>query len=151
MIQNLVKVISDTMGSRSLLAQKSFRVHDVISSFHWTSVQENPSRMTVQIGEKRHVELLPHALECVNHSCEPNAFFDTEKLQLICIKPITHGEEITFFYPSAEWDMGAPFDCHCGSAHCIGRVAGAKYLSVVQRTQYQFTEFIQQKIKQTSL
>jgi SET domain len=151
MIQHLVKVILDTMGSRSLLAQKSFRVHDVISPFHWTSVQENPSRMTVQISEKQHVELLPHALECVNHSCEPNAFFDTERKQLVCIKPITYGEEITFFYPSAEWDMGAPFDCHCGSVHCVGRVAGAKYLSATQRTQYQFTEFIQQKIMKSSL
>jgi SET domain len=151
MIQHFVKVISDAQGGRSLLAEKSFRVHDVISPFHWTSVQENPSRMTVQIGEKQHIELLPYALECVNHSCEPNAFFDTERRQLICIKPITHREEITFFYPSAEWDMGAPFDCHCGSVHCIGRVAGAKYLSALQRIQYQFTEFIQQKITNSSL
>lgn len=79
MIQHFVKVIADAQGGRSLLAKKSFRVHDVISPFHWTDVQENPSRMTVQIGEKQHIELLPQALECVNHSCAPNAFFDTEQ------------------------------------------------------------------------
>ena len=31
----------------------------------------------------------------------------------------------TFFYPSTEWAMASPFDCHCGSARCLGRIAGA--------------------------
>jgi hypothetical protein len=72
----------------------------------------------------------------VNHSCDPNVFFDlTErparssprqpadfppswKLKTLS-KGVKKGETLTFFYPSTEWDMGVPFDCLCGSE--VGR------------------------------
>jgi hypothetical protein len=95
----------------------------------------------------QHVELLPSLLECTNHHCDPTAFFDTKNKQLICIKSINKGEEITFFYPSAEWDMDQSFICNCGSKDCIKTIKGAKYLSKNVLNNYQFTEFIQQKLK----
>jgi len=36
------------------------------------------------------------------------------------------GDELTFFYPSTEWDMAQPFDCLCGAPTCRGRISGAK-------------------------
>lgn len=36
------------------------------------------------------------------------------------------GDELTFFYPSTEWDMAQPFDCLCKSKGCRGRISGAK-------------------------
>jgi hypothetical protein len=36
------------------------------------------------------------------------------------------GEELTFFYPSTEWDMAQGFDCFCGSKTCKGWIDGAK-------------------------
>ena len=100
-------------GFRSLLSKKSFMENDVISEFYWNVILKTPSYLTVQIGENQHIELLPSHLECANHSCDPNSFFDTTKRQLVCIKPIKKGDEITFFYPSAEWDMDRPFECIC--------------------------------------
>ena len=78
------------------------------------------------------IQLTSCCFPTVNHSCTPNVFFDlTErpsrpspkspadfpsswKLKTLS-KGIKKGETLTFFYPSTEWDMGAPFDCLCGS------------------------------------
>ena len=133
-------------GFRSLLAKRSFRENDVISDFYWNVILKTPNYLTVQIGENKHIELLPAHLECANHSCDPNAFFDTTRQQLISIKPIKKGEEITFFYPSAEWDMDRPFECHCKSPNCIVQVAGARYLTKGQVARYRFTDFIKEKL-----
>jgi hypothetical protein len=58
------------------------------------------------------------------------------------------GDEFSFFYPSAEWNMDQAFQCLCGSPRCIGMIKGAKYLSPELVRQYQFTDFIQQKLKE---
>lgn len=44
-------------------------------------------------------------------------------------KGLNEGDELTFFYPSTEWDMAQPFDCHCGSENCLGKVRGASELT----------------------
>jgi SET domain len=143
----IAEVITDiTNGNRSLLSKKVFYKDDIISAFDWDIVYESPNYLTVQIADDKHIILQPSFLECINHSCAPNAFFDTTKKELICVKPIAIGEEITFFYPSAEWDMDQAFECHCGTSNCIGFVQGAKYLQKETVEQYQFTNFIQQKL-----
>jgi SET domain len=133
--------------NRSLFANKTFNKGDVICLFYWDKIYAEPNYLTVQIAENQHIELLPTILECTNHSCVPTAFFDTKNKQLVCIKPIKKGEEITFFYPSAEWEMDQSFICNCGSANCIKTIKGAKYLPKNVLNKYQFTEFIQQKLK----
>jgi len=81
--------------------------------------------MTVQISEHHHVELGPVYLELINHSCDPNVFFDSQRWQLVALKPIAPGDELCFFYPSTEWNMASPFECACGSERCLGRITGA--------------------------
>jgi SET domain-containing protein len=143
----IVEVITDiTNNNRSLLSKKTFFKNEVISEFGWDIVYESPNYLTVQVEENKHIILQPSFLECINHSCAPNSFFDTTKNELICINPIAIGEEITFFYPSAEWDMDQAFECHCGSSCCIGFVQGAKHLQKEFTKQYQFTNFIQKKL-----
>ena len=39
---------------------------------------------------------------------------------------LKEGDELTFFYPSTEWDMSQPFDCLCKTERCQGRITGAK-------------------------
>jgi SET domain len=133
-------------GNRSLFAKKSFQADEVICPFYWDAVYDSPTYLTVQIAENQHVELLPKFLECTNHSCEPNCFFDTAKKQFICLRTIKVGDELTFFYPSAEWAMDQPFECVCGSEHCVGIVRGAKYLRPEALKYHRFTDFIQQKL-----
>ena len=120
---NLIK------NHRSLYSRKKFKAQDILSEFNWTKIYSAPSYLTVQISEHEHIELEPVYLECINHSCDPNSFFDTTNKQLVALKNIAKGEEITFFYPSAEWDMDQIFQCDCGCPNCLGVIKGAKYLS----------------------
>ncbi len=135
-------------GHRSLMAKQHFPANSVICAFHWADVFEKPNYLTLQIGDEEHIELLPTFLECLNHHCAPNCFLDITNKQLIALQSIELGDEFTFFYPSAEWDMAQPFDCMCGSTNCIGIVKGAKHLSQSIVTNYRFTDFIQQKLNQ---
>ena len=61
-----------------------------------------------------------------NHSCDPATYIDTENLQIIALRDISKGDELTFFYPSTEWEMIQPFQCNCQAQNCIKEVKGAK-------------------------
>jgi SET domain len=138
--------IDPAQNHRALYSRREFKPNEVIAEFTSRSTHTRPSYLTVQIGDHEHIELFPDYLECINHSCDPNCFFDTAKMHLIALKPIMEGEEMTFFYPSAEWDMDQAFPCHCGSKNCIGLIKGAKYLPESKIKNYRFTDFIKQKL-----
>ncbi|KAM3555798.1 hypothetical protein MY1884_005397 [Beauveria asiatica] len=42
------------------------------------------------------------------------------------------GDELTFFYPSTEWEMAQPFQCLCGTPTCRGTIDGAKKMTSAQ-------------------
>ena len=50
-----------------------------------------------------------------NHSCSPNTHVNIDKFHVEAVVDIPIGTELTFFYPSTEWDMSQPFKCWCGS------------------------------------
>jgi hypothetical protein len=115
---------------------------------------------SVQVSATSHIELNCDFLY-VNHSCNPSVEFhvispnvddDAQPQQPqqpileirvasrrdgqgneVGIKP---GDELTFFYPSTEWDMDQPFQCQCRSARCLGTISGAKDLSEGQLDGY---------------
>jgi len=132
---------------RSLYSRKEFKANEVIAGFSWKKIHSKPSYLTIQISDNEHIELLPEYLDCVNHSCDPNCFFDTTKQLFLSLKPIKEGEEFTFFYPSSEWDMDQAFQCNCHSEVCIGLIKGAKYLPANLIKNYRFTDFIEQKLR----
>lgn len=138
--------IDPIKNHRSLYARRAFRVNEVIAEFAAKRVLAIPNYLTIQIGDNQHIELLPEYLECTNHSCDPNCFFDTTSMRFIATKPIEEGDELTFFYPSTEWEMDRPFQCTCGSRNCIGLIQGANYLSEEKLKQYRLTDFIEQKL-----
>jgi hypothetical protein len=131
---------------RALYAKKAFKAGDIISAFSARQTYSTPTYLTVQISDTAHIELFPDHLECVNHSCEPNGFFNTSTLEFVALKDIDEGEEFFFFYPSSEWDMDQPFKCHCGTANCLGMIQGAKHLDARAVKKYRFTDFIKGKL-----
>jgi hypothetical protein len=137
-------------GNRSLFSRRDFAAGDIISEFGWRAMYSAPTYLTVQLSDTEHGELFPEYLECINHSCDPNCFFDTSTFQLVALKPIMDGEELGFFYPSAEWDMDQSFQCNCGKSNCVGVIRGAKYLTDNQIRKYRFTDFIQLKLASRS-
>jgi SET domain-containing protein len=111
---------------RSLITKQSYTKGEVICEIPTEKLFDKANRYTVQIGQDKHTEV--GKLSALNHSCDPNVILDTENLLMIARHDIAKGEELSFFYPSTEWEMDAPFICLCGAANCIHVVAGARFL-----------------------
>ncbi len=137
-----------TTGQQQLNATIKFNSGDLISPFYAGETHSTPNYLTVQVGEHTHITLQPSHLQYINHSCKPNAFFNTDTMELIALDTIEAGEEITFFYPSTEWKMDQPFVCQCGKPECLQLIQGAAYLSNEILQHYRLTNFIQEQILQ---
>lgn len=130
----------------ALFALRSFQPGDVIANFNAGTISAEPTYLTVQVGINKHITLQPEFLQYINHSCDPNVFFDTSSMQLVALRNIGAEEEMTFFYPSTEWEMTQTFNCYCGSPLCIGDIKGAAFLSKEAAERYRLTDFIQQQL-----
>jgi len=130
-------------GHRALFAKTNFRMGEAVHSFGASQTMTQPDRYTVQTAAaERHIILDPEFLLYINHHCRPNCFFDLRTMQLRAVAPIHQGDELTFFYPSTEWAMSEAFQCHCGSAHCHGRIQGAAYLDDETLKSYDLSDHI---------
>ena len=114
-------------GARGLRTDRPFRRGDVVCRIPCTARRDRPSRHTVQTGPAAHVEV--GFLSTLNHACDPNVRLDTDALVVVAERDIAAGEELTYFYPSTEWEMAEPFACRCGGPACLGVVRGARHLS----------------------
>jgi hypothetical protein len=141
-----VQVHENALGQKSLFANRGFKNGEVILPFSAACEQDYPTYLTVQISDNVHIMLSPGFLQYANHSCSPNAFFDTMLMQFIALENISEGDELAFFYPSTEWDMAQPFACECGSLNCLQIIKGAAYLSEEQINQHRFTAYIAGKL-----
>lgn len=130
----------------ALFATVPFLAGELIADFSAGTISSEPTYLTVQVGSGKHITLQPEFLQFINHSCEPNVFFDTSTMKLLALKEIAPGEEMTFFYPSTEWQMSQSFSCYCGSRECLGTIRGAKFLSREAQEKYRLTPFIQQQL-----
>lgn len=131
-----------------LVSTKKFNPEDCICIFSAKEIHPVPSRYTVQVNETQHIILSPDFLQYTNHSCNPNAFFNTTTMELIALRAIAPGDEFTFFYPSTEWFMAEPFTCGCGEPCCINTIKGAQELTNEILNRYRLTDFIQRKLNE---
>jgi len=135
---------------KAFFAQQSYRPGDVITPFSAGQTLSVPTYLTVQVEIDKHIMLQPEHLQYINHSCDPNVFFDTYTMQVIALRSIEEGDEMTFFYPSTEWDMAQPFTCYCGSHKCLGEIKGAAHIGGEVLNNYRLTRFIQQQLHDRS-
>ncbi len=119
-----------------------------LCKFHAGTTQSHATYLTVQTGPTTHITLKPEFIQYINHSCEPNVFFNTSTMELVTLKEIAPGDELTFFYPSTEWDMAQPFVCNCGSKNCLQLINGASHLDLSTLRKYKLTDFIEQQLIQ---
>lgn len=134
-------------GEHSLHAAAFFDAGEKICDFEAERILETPTYLTIQTGEFKHITLSPDFLQYVNHSCDPNVFFDTRQMQFIALKEIEPGDELVFFYPSTEWEMVQPFDCFCGNSCCLHNIRGAAFLSEEEIARYRLTDFIREQLQ----
>lgn len=134
-------------SAKSLHSTRKFSPDDIITEIKITKYVDKPSYLSVQVEEGKHIMLKPEYLQYINHSCDPNVFFDTKNMEIICLKIIEIEDAMTFFYPSTEWSMTQPFDCLCGTTKCPQKIQGAAYLSPDISKIYNLNEHIINKIK----
>jgi hypothetical protein len=126
-----------------LVTDQPYRKGEVVYKIETPQIVSKPTYQTIQIGQGLHLEDLG-IIAYMNHSCQPNTIIDTSSLTIRATRDIAVGEDLSFFYPSTEWEMDRPFVCLCGAPQCIRLVAGAKYLSVDVLRNY----FINQHIRE---
>ncbi|MFN7931168.1 MAG: SET domain-containing protein-lysine N-methyltransferase [Blastocatellia bacterium] len=134
-------------GHKGLFSQQTFRAGNVLCVFSAQEVRTTPNRLTLQTGQQQHILLSPNFLQYVNHSCAPNVLFDTTSQQVRCLQDIQVGDELTFFYPSTEWEMDEPFACQCGARDCLREIRGAAFMPQETLHPYQLTDFIQEQLR----
>jgi D-alanine-D-alanine ligase len=66
-----------------------------------------------------------------NHSCDPNCKFDG--LNVLAIRNIKKGEELTLDYAHFLDENMEPFHCQCGSPNCRGLIMGTNHNSLTIR------------------
>ncbi len=111
---------------RSLTTRQPYKKGEIICPIPTESLYDKPNQFTVQIGVDQHVEV--KELASMNHSCDPSTILDTTRMLVFATRDLGPDDELTFFYPSTEWEMSSPFICLCGAANCIHVVAGARFL-----------------------
>jgi hypothetical protein len=108
---------------------------------------------SVQASKTLHIEL-NNDLVYINHSCRPTLIFDMARWEVRVnpdLKEGLHaGDELTFFYPSSEWDMAQPFDCLCKQKECKGRITGAKDMPREVLGQYWLNQHIEELLQENS-
>lgn len=125
----LVELGKGDYSSRAV-SLKSFQPGEVFARITGATSTNQRTFATVQTGKATDIELNTDLVFC-NHSCNPSVVFDMHRMEVRVVddRPLLSGEDVTFFYPSTEWDMQQPFDCNCGATQCVGWIHGAKYLS----------------------
>lgn len=68
-----------------------------------------------------------------NHSCSPNTAY--KGLNLVAIRQISAGEELTMDYSELLNESAETFDCQCGAPCCRKKITGSKGNSVTLREQ----------------
>jgi hypothetical protein len=141
----LVAVEGDVRKGRHVVATRAIARGMVVATIVGHREVAQANRFSVQVGANTHIDDLG-AFTYLNHSCAPNVFFDTTALTLTAIRDIAAGDELSFFYPSTEWEMAEPFECHCGAAACVGLIQGAALLPDDVLARYRLNRHIEELI-----
>ena len=85
--------------------------------------------------------------DSVNHSCNPNGGM-RNAVQVIAMRRIDPGEELSFDYAMADGSDYDEFDCQCGTPECRGRVSGNDWTRHDLQRRYRgyFSPYLQRRI-----
>ena len=93
---------------------------------------------SMQIDEDLFLESTIGIDDNINHNCDPNCFVEWDSFDLVALKDIKKGEEITINYNTFEYDLinmveNCSFKCVCGSSSCLKEIKGFRYLTLKQK------------------
>eukprot|EP00842_Homolaphlyctis_polyrhiza_P004831 jgi/Hompol1/5349/HPOL_004357-RA len=134
-------VLNKANFSSKLVAKRSFKAGEIVAPISRITPNAKKSWTTVQFGRDFHIELNSE-LVYMNNSCNPSVWIDPVHSNVIAARDLEADEELTFFYPSTEWDMDKPFTCWCNSTNCLGVISGAKHIARNELHKYKFSKHI---------
>ncbi|WP_347557440.1 SET domain-containing protein-lysine N-methyltransferase [Robbsia sp. KACC 23696] len=139
--------IRRTRYGGGLIAGKAWHKDDILAQLNWTDAVDAPTRWTVQLGPRKHAELLPPILSWSNHSCDPNIAMDIGANVVRALRDIANGDDLVWFYPSTEWKMIESFQCECGTKSCLGLIDGAETLAAEVLSRYRLSPNVEAHIR----
>ncbi|MEK6906880.1 MAG: SET domain-containing protein [Nanoarchaeota archaeon] len=107
------------INGKGIFANKDFKKGEVIIKWNPSELTEdkvNKSTKKYLIKIKGKIFLMSSPERYMNHSCEPNAYEDTNNFQDIALRNIKKGEEITVDYGKNNY--GDKMKCNCKSKDC---------------------------------
>lgn len=134
------EIVQDRPYGAGVTASRPLAEGETVAGLADCEVAAAPSIHTIDVGGGRHVD--GPEVRYLNHSCDPNLFVDCARMRIVTLRPVAEGEELTFFYPSTEWEMVGPFDCLCRSADCLGTVIGARHVPATVLRRYRLNAHI---------
>ena len=135
-----IKKVHDGKG---LFAKQAIKKGTIVFRFRGkTGDMLHTNCRSLQIGENRFLESTAKFDDFLNHSCDPNCYIDWNTMNLVTLKNISAGEELSFNYNTSEYDLckqygNISFSCLCGSKNCIRYVKGFRHLNFNQKRKIQ--------------
>jgi len=130
--------VVDTSTGCALVASETLEEGVVVERLEgeivrYNKIPESEIRNAFEIDNDRW--MVPQSpAKHINHSCDPTCYISSN-LDVITLRKITKGEEITVMYnevtvdqymrseaQTPEWDDRRSFDCYCGTPKCAGRI-----------------------------
>lgn len=156
-VPNSIEIKKSNSGN-GLFAKSSIKKGSIIFHFDGKIGDDaHTNSESLQIDEDKFLESTLKFDDFLNHSCEPNCYIDWQNMNLIALRDIQIGEELSFDYNTAEYDLinmveNCSFKCNCGSKNCVGEVKGFRYLSIEQKnkTQKFISPVLKKKFEQES-
>jgi len=91
----LSTTVSTCRHGKCIVATNLIRAGSLIFTLDGVEVKE-PSKYTLQIAAKRHLNPLQSRWRFANHNCAPNAGIDLGQRAMVALRDIDPGAEVTF-------------------------------------------------------
>src|SRR3989344_2202331 len=140
--------VKKSKHGRGVFAGKNFARREKILSFEGPYLQgeelpipyDSVSDHYVQIAANAYLGPSGNVDDFVNHSCDPNTgiHIDGQNADLVAIRDIAEGEEITWDYSTTmddeedDWEMA----CLCGKIGCRIRIRDFRHLPIALQKKY---------------
>ncbi len=139
-------VVRQTEKGEGVFANRDFEPGDYITHFHgeiFGGGDDHPDldaivNHFIQIGVERYIGPSETPDNFINHSCDPNGAVRVREneAQLIAVKKIKHGDEVTYDYSTTmvrdDWMM----NCLCGSYLCRNEIKEFRQLPEEVKNRY---------------
>lgn len=121
---------------------------EIVRHEKFAALPERLRRLSLQVEEELFIVALSEGPgDYVNHSCEPNGGMRGQ-IELVAMRDISVGEEITFDYAMSDGSDYDEFTCECGAPNCRGVVRGTDWRNPALWEKYAgyFSPYLQKRI-----